>query len=58
MSTADSDGLLTLQEAADYLKITVRKLRDLCDSKYGKCKTVARNIKIPHIRLDRYILAG
>ena len=37
------DGLLTLEEAADYLRLKPRAVRDLCNRR-----------GLSHIRLDRY----
>jgi excisionase family DNA binding protein len=56
ISSSNSDGLLDLTEAAKYLKISNRALRDLCKRRLvSYAKINYRNWRFRKSDLDRYL---
>jgi excisionase family DNA binding protein len=55
-SSSNSDGLLDLTEAANYLKISNRTLRDLCKRRLVSCAKINyRNWRFRKSDLDMYL---
>lgn len=55
MSHLSSTDYLTIQQAADYLKVSVSTIRRLISSKEIIITRVGRLVRIPKTELDRYL---